>query len=179
VDYLKNHCWCSSSHWNNDDFDCQIIVSLFSYKDGYKEDWESLTQKVEVFSQELFDEQIKTADNMINKCPEYFDDDHLNKVKNNKRTGYTKINVFKPEVLKWLEDNILDINGEKAWCVGSNDYNVTGSCSGMSVFMQRRKDAMLFIKTFSKWKKPINYCQYFTDVRKVLDLKTLKYKKKG
>jgi hypothetical protein len=175
VNYLKNHCWCSSSHWNNEHFDCQIIVSLSSYEDGYKEDWENLTHKIEAFSQESFDEQIKTAEYMIKKYPEDFDDDYLTKVKNNKRTGYNKISVFKPEVLKWLEDNIPDIKGDKAWCVGSNNYNATGSCSGISVFMQRRKDAMLFIKTFSKWKKPINYCQYFTDVRKVLDLKTLKY----
>ena len=75
-----------------------------------------------------------------------------------------------------LEDNIEDYKGEKGWCVGSDDYDVTGSCTGLSVFMQRRKDAMLFIKTWSKYKKPINYCQYFTDIRKRLDLKTLKYK---
>jgi hypothetical protein len=175
LNYLKNHCWCSSSHWNNKSFDCQIIVSLSPYEDGYKEDWENLTQKVEAFSQELFDEQIKTAEYMINKYPEDYDANYLIKVKNDKKTGYKKIYVFKPEVLKWLEENIPDIKGEKAWCVGSNDYNIMGSSSNLSVFMQRRRDAMLFIKTFSKWKKPINYCQYFTDVRKVLNLKTLKY----
>lgn len=175
MDYLKNHCWCRSSHWNNQNFDCQIIVSLNSYEDGYKEDWENLTHKVEAFSQELFDEEIKNAEYMINKYPEDHDDNYLNNVKNDKRTGHRKIHVFKPEVLKWLEENVPDIKGKKAWCVGSNDYNIGSSATGISVFMQRRKDAMLFIKTFSKWKKPINYCQYFTDVRKVLDLKTLKY----
>jgi len=58
MDYLKNHCWCSSSHWDGDHFDCQIIVSLSSYREGYKEDWDNLTHKVVVFSQERYDHQV-------------------------------------------------------------------------------------------------------------------------
>lgn len=176
MDYLRNHCWCRSSHWDNKNFDCQIIVSLSSYEEGYEEDWENLTHEVEVFSQAALDEHIKMAQWMIKKYSDEYDESYLIKAKANKKAGCVKIHVFKPHVLTWLEENVPDMKGEKAWCVGSNDYNITGSSSGIAVFMQRRKDAMLFIKTFSKWKKPINYCQYFSDVRKVLDLKTLKYK---
>jgi hypothetical protein len=175
MNYLKNHCWCNSSHWDNKSFDCQIVVSLSSYQDGYKEDWENLTHKVKAFNQEFFDEHIKNVECMMKRYPEEYDDKYLAKEKENKKVGYITISVFKPEVLKWLEENIPDIKGEKSWCVGSDFYNARGSMSGISVFMNRRKDAMLFIKTFSKWKKPIEYCQYFTDVRKTLDLKTLKY----
>ena len=176
MDYLRNHCWCRSSHWDNENFDCQIIVSLSSYEEGYEEDWKNLTHKIRVFSQKLKNEQIELAESMVARHPEDFNDKYLSNVKNDKELGYRTISVFKPEVLEWLDKNVPDMKGEKAWCVGSNDYNIEGSASGISVFMQRRRDAMLFIKTFSKWKKPINYCQYFTDVRKVLDLKTLKYK---
>lgn len=176
MDYLKNHCWCSSSHWDNKNYDCQIIVSLKSYNDAYVDDWENLTEQVEVFSQERFNEQVDFAELLMTRSLHLYGEDYLEKVKNDDRTGCVKIRTFKPYVLEWLDKNIPDINGQKAWCVGSSDYVVNDSCSSLSVFMQRRKDAMLFIKTFSKWKKPVYYCQYFTDVRKELDLETLKYK---
>jgi hypothetical protein len=171
MDYLKNHCWCSSSHWDNDHYDCQIIVNLSSYKEGCKEDWDNLTHKVEVFSQEIYDDQVAIMKSLHDKYPESYKTDIMMQPK----SGYVKITKFKPEVMTWLDANIPDFNGEKGWCVGSDAYTLGDSNSSYCVFMQRRKDAMLFIKTWSKWKKPINYCQYFTDVRKKLDLTTLKY----
>ena len=177
MDYLKNHCFCTRSHWDNKHFDCQIIVSLSSYEDHDKEDWQNLTQKVRVFSQKKFDEEIETTKRMMERYPEDYDHAYFEKVRTSEHTGFVTINVFKPEVLDWLDKNVPDMkNGDKAWCVGSNDYNANDS-SSLKVFMQRRKDAMLFIKTFSKWQKPVYYCQYFTEVRKELDLNTLKYKK--
>jgi hypothetical protein len=170
MDYLKNHCWCSSSHWDNDHYDCQIIVNLSSYKEGCKEDWDNLTHKVEVFSQERYDRYANTRKSLQDKYPDKdFSDIMVPGV------GNVEISKLKPEVMAWLDANIPDFNGEKGWCVGSDDYTLGDSCSSYCVFMQRRKDAMLFIKTWSKWKKPVNYCQYFTDVRKKLDLTTLKY----
>lgn len=174
MDYLKNHCWCSNSHWDNKHFDCQIIVSLSGYEEHDEEDWKNLTETVNVFSQKKYDDDIVFAERMIERYPNYYDQSYLEDIKANKKTGFQNIRVFKPKVLKWLDENIADIDGKKAWCVGSNDYS-SQDASSLSVFMQRRKDAMLFIKTFSKWKKPVYYCQYFTDVRKKLDLKTLKY----
>jgi hypothetical protein len=173
MDYLKNHCWCSSSHWDNNFFDCQIIVSLSSYREGYKEDWDDLTHKVEVFSQEKLDDYQESIARLMEKYPAA---DYSN-VLNNRIGGMVKINKLRPEVLEWLESNISDYGVGKGWCVGSDSYDVGGSTSSLSVFMQRRGDAMKFIKRWSKWKKPIHYCQYFTDVRKSLDLDTLKYNK--
>ena len=170
MDYLKNHCWCSSSHWDNQHFDCQIIVSLSSYQEGYKEDWGNLTCKVEVFSQERLDDHVK-------RCREMYPDEDRDWGIDlaNKGSGKVTVNKLKPRVLEWLEDNVLDFQGAKGWCVGSDDYGIGESRSGLSIFLQRRSDAMKFIKTWSKWKKPIQYTQYFTDVRKKLDLSTLKY----
>ena len=171
MDYLKNHCWCSSSHWDGDHYDCSIIVTLSSYKEGYKEDWEKLTHKVKVFDQKTLDRHNSTMKWMQEKYPE---EDFSSEVGDS--VGWVTVNTLKPEVLDWLNENIPDIKEKKAWCIGSDSYIAGDSCSSFSIFMQRRKDAMKFIKTWSKWKKPINYCQYFTDVRKELDLVTLKYK---
>ena len=170
MDYLKNHCWCSKSHWDGEMFDCQIIVSLSSYREDYAEDWKNLIQPVEVFSQEKMDENTAFA----RRCMEKYPSEGWEREINNKLAATRMVPRLKPEVMKWLEDNITDFKGEKGWCVGSDTYNMNDG-SGYSIFMQRRSDAMKFIKTWSKWKKPIYYTQYFTDVRKKLDLTTLKY----
>lgn len=93
-----------------------------------------------------------------------------------------KVLTLNDNVLQWLTDNVLDTdkpyNGNtttKGWCIGSLEYRKNDSCSSFSIFFQRRKDAMAFIKRWSKWKKPLQYCQYFTDVRKKLDVNTGKY----
>lgn len=160
MDYLRNHCWCSDSNWGGN-YDCQIIVSLSSYKEGYKQDWDNLIETKDYLDEELYEINKKlipeATDQIIIKC------------------STRKINTLKPKVLKWLEDNVQDFEEDKGWCVGSDEYVATDSCSSYSVFFQRRKDAMKFIKTFSVWEKPIHYCQYFTDVRKTLNLLTLKY----
>jgi len=170
MDYLKNHCWCASSHWDNKHFDCQIIVSMSSYEEESREDWANLIDTVTVFNQSKRDEDIK----FYKRCKEKFPDDNWDKQLNNPKLGYVKTKRLKPEVMQWLTDNVADINGEKGWCVGSDAYNISDGTS-FSVFMQRRKDAMAFIKRWSKWKKPIYYCQYFTDVRKELNTTTGKY----
>lgn len=157
MDYLRNHCWCSDSNWGSN-YNCQIIVSLNSYDDGYKEDWDNLIDcKAEFITETPFPEE-----------PSF---------------NYQKSVInLKPHVLDWLESNVPDLSKDifgndtlKAWCIGSIQYRSNNS-SGYSVFFQRRKDAMAFIKMFSQHKKPIYYTQYFTDVRKVLDLSTMKYK---
>ena len=170
MDYLKNHCWCSRAHWDEKNYDCSIVVSLNSYEDGYEEDWNNLMVEVVVFNQTKFDNHIA----MLKRWQELTQDKDLLKDVD-ESAGLCTIYNLKPEVMSWLEDNISDIKGKKVWCVGSDKYTLQDSCSSYSIFMQRRKDAMKFIKTWSKFKKPINYCQYFTDVRKKLDLTTLKY----
>lgn len=164
MNYLRNHCWCRDSNWGGM-YDCQIIVGLSSYEEGYEEDWSNLMTSKRHFSQseherlsELFGNRNTVSEDDI------------------KEMSVKEINVLKPEVMEWLEDNVKDFQGDKGWCVGSDEYVANDSSISYSVFFQRRKDAMKFIKTWSKWKKPIHYCQYFTDVRKKLDLETGKYK---
>lgn len=173
MDYLKNHCWCSSSHWDNKHYDCQIIVSLKSYGEGYKEDWSNLIIEKDYIDHESasyyvneFKERTKYSKKGFSK--EFYDDLY-------NEFGKKKISVLKPEVMQWLEDNVPDFKNEKGWCIGSDEYISNDSASSFSIFFQRRKDALAFIKRWSKWKKPIHYCQYFTDVRKKLNLETLKY----
>ncbi|AUG88420.1 hypothetical protein PQC39_gp056 [Vibrio phage Vp_R1] len=81
----------------------------------------------------------------------------------------------KQEVLDWLTENVPDRNGKKGWCIGSDEYIAGDSCAGFTFFFQIRADAMKFIKAWSKWKKPVIYTQYFTDVRRKLNLETMKY----
>ena len=140
MDYLRNHCWCHESNWDDSDYSCTVIVSMNSYEENYKEDWDNLIVVDENYTCNL-----------------------------------------RPEVLQWLEVNVIDTkvpygnnSTTRAWCIGSCDYRKT-SCTGLSVFFQRRKDAMAFIKTWSKWKRPLFYRQYFTDVVKNLDVNTGKY----
>lgn len=169
MDYLQNHCWCSSSHWDGKNYDCCHIVSLCSFGEGYKEDWESLVDEA---AEQFFDNREYQA---FAKYVEIYEGveakpEHFMKTVPNLR----------PEILKWLEENVADRSvkdSPKGWCVGSAQYRANDARSSFSVFFHRRKDAMAFIRKFSKWKKPINYCQYFTDVRKKLNLKTGKYEK--
>lgn len=170
MDYLKNHCWCSSSNWDGKNYDCQIIVGLSSSTKGYSDDWESVLEDKDVFSLEDYKYWKKIySDEGID-----FPEEKLI------RFSTKRIKYPKQEILKWLDENVKDLpNGEKGWCIGSDGYIARGSSCSFSFFLQRRIDAMNFIKVWSKWKNPISYTQYFTDVRKVLTLETLKYEKRG
>lgn len=176
MDYFKNHCWCSNSHWDDEHYDCQIIVSLYACKDYYREDYNELMVEKKFYDEEeanSLSEYMKSV--WIEHNKEYTQED-LEEYK--QRVGNKTIKVLKPEVMDWLTENIPDTKEGKGWCVGNDYYVATDSRSSYSVFFQRRKDAMAFIKRWSKWKKPLHYTQYFTDVRKVLNMKTGKYEER-
>jgi hypothetical protein len=139
---------------------------LNSYNEPYEEDWKNLVDpKAETFYNE--EEYKLYLPYYQEKGLELDKDRFIKSVKN-----------LKPVVLQWLEENVADRKGfdcNKGWCIGSTRYRATDASYSMSVFFHRRSDAMKFIKTFSKWKKPVNYCQYFKDIRKTLNLETLKY----
>ncbi|WP_176251369.1 hypothetical protein [Sulfitobacter sp. HGT1] len=173
MDYLRNHCWCHSAHWDSKPFDCQIIVSLYSYREGYKEDWENLTVESKYHHETYANEWVESMkavwkEHGREKPPEEIEDYR-------QRVGNRTIRELKPEVLEWLAENVPDVAEGKGWCVGDKSYNAGGITSSYAVFFQRRRDAMAFIKRWSVHQKPINYCQYFTDVRKKLNLETGKY----
>lgn len=165
--YLQNHIWCSMSHWDGEIYHCRHLVGLNSYEDGYVEDWNNLIDEdaEKFFNQEEYDFWCQS------KYSEKYGI-------SNKDDVMKSVNNLKPEVLQWLKENVKDRKGEtnnKGWCIGSTEYRANDSGSSFTIFFHRRKDAMAFIKRFSKWKKPIQYCQYFTDVRKTLNLETGKY----
>ena len=167
MDYLKNHCWCRDSNWGGH-YDCCIIVSIDGYDEHDEEDYEKMFVTQSHFSQKQYDANKRVFTSMDYELEE----------EKLLSASMTEISLPSDEVMDWLQENVADgKSGEKMWCIGSKEYIATDGGS-FSFFFQRRKDAMAFIARFSKWKKPVNYCQYFTDVRKTLDLTTLKYKKK-
>lgn len=166
MNYLQNHIWCSESNWDNSHYDCRHLVSLSSYEKGYAEDWGRLIdEKADTYLDRDNDVFIKAlrklgaSDEEIDECC----------------TRYSK--NLKPYVLQWLHENVSDRKGEecnKGWAIGSIRYR-SNEVSSFTIFFHRKSDAMRFIKTFSVHRKPIYYCQYFTDIRKKLNLETMKY----
>lgn len=173
MNYLQNHIWCHDSNWGGK-FDCRHTVFFNSYGVSDKEDWAALIDPnaETIFDEERFNSMVK----MLTDRGREFDPEDFRE--NYNRSVYN----LKPEVLEWLDSNVPDLNADKfdnghckAWAVGSTAYRAGDSASSFGIFFQRRRDAMAFIKRWSKWKKPVYYCQYFTDVRKKLNLETLKY----
>lgn len=161
MNYLQNHIWCSDSNWGGQ-YDCRHLVSLTSYEEHDKEDYDNIIDpKAEVYvDQEELYRFVGFTDEQANK---FCTRDVAN---------------LKPEVISWLELNVKDRpedNGiTKGWVVYSKKHRAADSIK-FSIFFHRKSDAMLFIRKFSKWEKPVSYIQYFTDVRKVLDLETNRY----
>lgn len=173
MDYLKNHCWCSHSHWDNKHYNCQIIVSIRRSEDYYESDWKELMTIKKYFDEESATESAQHMKDVWEDHGREYTDKDLEDYK--EMVGTKEIFVLKPEVLEWLTENVPDTKEGKGWCVGNSHYTATDSGISYPVFFQRRKDAMAFIKRWSKWKKPLHYTQYFTDVRKVLNVETGKY----
>lgn len=170
MNYLQNHIYCRDSNWGGG-YDCQHVVTINSYEDHDVEDWENLflTETVDVFRSEEY-----------NRMREFDQDTPEERLKRYYTTPVRRLN---PEVLEWLEENVKDRparqaehSGEspKGWCIPSLETRAMCT-TGMSFYFHTRGSAMNFIRRFSKWKKPVHYCQYFTDVRKTLDLETGKY----
>lgn len=86
--------------------------------------------------------------------------------------GGTYTNRLKPEVLAWLNENVAD----QKWAVGTDAYNSIDTLS-YKVFFQSYRDAQKFIKRWSEFGKPVNYFNYFRDIRRKLDTKSMTLKK--
>lgn len=165
MNYLQNHCFCSESYWFDGTYLCRHIVSFNKYEEHNKIDWDNLIDEnaetiLDEFAYELGKKYKPELDEsvLISKSQK--------PVKN-----------LKPHVLQWLEDNVKDRKDHectKGWDIGSAEYRGTESPS-LAIFFHRKNDAMAFIREFSVHKKPVHYCQYFSDVRKELDLSTGKY----
>ena len=173
MNYLQNHIWCSSSIWDGKHYDCRHLVSISAYKDYDVDNWKNV---IEPNADMVINESsYNILKNIKEKCPNYDEDAFL-------EASRRPVLGLKPHVLQWLHTNVEDrpqqktSEGEslKGWCIGSPKYRGINE-SAFTVFFYRKKDAMKFIKEFSEYKKPVIYCQKFSDVRKKLDLNTRKY----
>jgi len=155
MNMLINHCWCADSNWGGI-YDCTTIVSIDrvpkgkKYHEGVTDDWKN-----------LIDGRILS------------DEDTL-------RLHAYETKFLKPEVMEWLKENIKDRNRteghHQGWAVGTDDYNVNSRIS-FPVFFDRPWSALKFIKKWSSYKKPIDYLNYFQDVRREYDFSTGRMKR--
>lgn len=171
MNYLQNHIWCSESNWGGVHYDCRHLVDLKDYEPHDRTDWSNIVDYTKFIYCDKDYAKIymeRMAERGIDFTQAEAEDMF---------TTHRKIPTLKPEVFEWLEQNVKDRNGEgcvKGWCIGSEEYRRTNT-SDMCIFFHRRSDAMAFIRVFSVYKKPVHYCQYFSDVRKRLNLETMKY----
>lgn len=151
MNVLINHCWCSDSNWGGN-YDCSVIVGIYRIPRG------------ETYDGTPSNDWIKLVEQT--------------------KDGRGEITIrLKRKVLEWLELNVRDRNHKpwssfrtelslkKGWSVGTDEYNGKDILS-LSIFFERRKDAMNFIKYWSEYKKPLSYLNYFKDIRKEFDFKT-------
>lgn len=155
---LINHCWCSDSN-RGGNYNCRVIVQINRIAEGktyYNPptiDWTNLIEKDETF--------------------QYQDE-----------AGFTKhgTNRLKPEVIAWLEANIKDRtlkkwqietynDSPKGWAIGTDAYNCRNRLS-FTLFFERTSDAFKFIKRWSVYHRPIDYLNYFKDIRRKFDFET-------
>lgn len=159
MNILINHCWCSDSNWGGL-YSCRVIVSLNrvpegkTYYDPPCPDW-ALVEEHPYTPPESPDDPFRRRDTLR----------------------------LRPDVVKWLNRNVKDRKvpsyvegGPKGWAVGTDTYNSHSGIS-FSIFFERQRDGMAFIKRWSVYKNPVSYLQYFKDIRKELDPTTGRLKR--
>ena len=160
-----NHMYCRDSNWGGG-YNSRYMVSIkrFIKWDGPEtpddEDW-SLLNESDILDKHLFSHSMKRKDNKLSG-------------KKLREMCQTKTQRLKPEVYRWLEENIVDSKDadyNKAFCVGTDQYNAVDYLS-FNIFFYRRSDAMKFIRTWSVYKKPTTYFDYFKEIRKEYNFKT-------
>ena len=172
--YHTNHCWCSKSIWENENFDGEVMVSISEnidtdsidkYRTKIKDpDFEKLTIKKE------FENKEETK-----RLQKFFDENYPEKEKK-VETIYKTTVTLKPEVIEWLNQNIKDIKGttvdtplneRKGWAIGNDEYNSNQHWE-INIFFARQLDALKFIRQFSIFKDPTLYFDYFREDRREL-----------
>lgn len=167
-----NHCFCMDPNWGGEPYWSRYMVAIqdkLSYdpKAKKEEDWINLTGEHSFFDQEQYD---RYKDGKFFKG--YSDEMLHDMCKSTTRR-------LAPKVWEWLEKNIEDTKengrkGEKGFCVGTDAYNHRNN--DFTIWFYRRSDALKFIKTWSVYKKPTTYFDYFKEIRKEIDFKTQKLK---
>ena len=170
-----NHMYCTRPCWGGEAYLCRYLVAINrigkdkSYYDTPEEDWTNLTEGGWFFNEEEY-ERYSEFESLKDLSEEEL-----------KKWAMKPYPHLKPEVIDWLNENIKDRRDKehpKGWCIGDASYLSTNSLS-ISIFFERKKDAMAFIERWSVYKKPFTYFDYFREISKELDVKTGEYFKAG
>lgn len=184
--YHTNHCWCNSSHWDNQSWDGEVMVYFEDTIDtdslGYNQqlkdpDFERLTIKQHFFDENKYEENITFRKELFESLGKEFSEKNI---EIEKKLATKIIRTLKPEVLEWLEKNIEDKlfvdekvseGNKKGWCIGSSSY--ISRNEHLTIFFARQIDALRFINEFSIFKKPTFYFDYFRDDRREMSPKDI------
>lgn len=185
--YHANHSWCSNSNWDNKMFDSEVMVYfgqkitrtdiMESYNQNNMEnlnkiknpDFYNLTEIKHVIHKKEYD-FIKKI--ITSKNPNITEEELNIELKAEKDFYTESIYILKKEVVDWLNENIKDENEEKCWCVGNDEY-IINDYNKITIFFKREFDALKFIRTWSIFKEPVFYFDYFSDDRRNMDLNKL------
>lgn len=196
--YHTNHSWCSSSCWDDKEFDGEVMVYFNkhitqtdilsennnSLKDIVNPDWKNLVKEIKFFDESKLQDKIEMLKRYLKKylntnMLEETSQDYLKLLEDAKELSMSNTVTLNEEVVEWLNQNIKDkkntngktsLNKRKGWAIGNLSYNSTTSYS-FNIFFYRQIDALKFIRKFSIFKEPIFYFDYFNDrERKFMDL---------
>ena len=182
--FHQNHCYCQTSHWDNDWYDASYMVIIDMHDRNYDRtipldkqivspDWKAMIDINQVIDQDRlkFDKKFFGKKKHAGK----FTDQQLEEM------AMTDCPAPKPAVIDWLTTNIApetakrkNVNG-KGWAMGNDRYRSRQSHGELTFWFYRRSDAMKFIKEWSVYTKPTTYLNYFKDdLRKLIDGKLTK-----
>ncbi len=183
--YHSNHCWCSNSCWKNKNFDGEAMViiektfntySIDKYKNEIiNPDFKNLFHEEEKFSQSIYDNLMSMLEIIKNKPDlkeKFYDNEELKEgiVDGFKQSSMKNTIILNKEVVDWLNVNIKDKKGtnkktpleeRKGWAIYSEKESIEDSKNRFTIFFHRQIDALKFIKTFSVFKEPTIYFDYF------------------
>ena len=189
--YHTNHSWCSKCNHNGGNFDGEVMViidetlstpfideNLDDNEEITDLDFYRLTETKDFFNEKEYDKRMNEIQEEVEKKGEVF---NSNDYAYEKSFSTKDTVTLKPEVIKWLNENIQDelntdentpINKRKAWCIGDDEYNSNKAYS-LTVFFSRQKDALKFINKWSIFEKPTHYFDYFHDDSREMNIKEI------
>ncbi len=162
-----NHCFCTRSNHNDEDFYARYMVDInkLEYDDV---DWDRLI----VMGKALNQERLEWNQHMAEKCPEVYTESVI------EEWAMVDCPALKPEIIEWLEENIKpQKDGEPGWAMGNDDYRSTVDYT-LTLWFTRKNDARKFIREWSSFGKATSYFDYFACpvINLVLDTDTNKYR---
>lgn len=179
MDFLHNAYWCSDSIWGGD-YNCEYIVSIEKFvgeedfqKDPPNIDFQNCIEETSFFSEKKYQEQLNIFSKHL-KENDKLNDEKIEEI--SKEVSMIQTYRLKPDIVKWLEDNVTDRKDpycNKGWSVGTDKYNSINVTS-FDIFFHRKADAMKFIKTFSLYKKPTMIFDSFNDKKEKMQHSDIK-----